>query len=131
VVEGLRLKVIGFQVGAGGYDPTDPTQASPIDIYATKLQDQFFPSPLAIPNYEAVDNAQQPNDTAMAFLCRCASGEANRAWGEVCLIAEITASPVNPAEIGTVFMFCVGHTPIQAKTANHVYNFRLVVQFGT
>jgi hypothetical protein len=38
------FKVVGFSVGRGGYNPTDPVHIVPVDPNATTLMDQVYPA---------------------------------------------------------------------------------------
>lgn len=122
--EGLAFRVTHFQVGRGGYDPADPTQATTPNPALTTLEDPVWPSPTT---YEEIDLEEFPNNEAVAFLCRLESDEALYGLGEIGLIATINNSPLTPAENGTQFLFAAAHVPMQANTENHVYGWRIIV----
>ena len=123
-VEGLGFAVTEFQVGRGGYNPNDPTQATAPNPAAVALIDPVWPGTAT---YELIDSIEYPNSAAAAFLCRLEWTEALHGLGEIGLWATVTASPLFPAEVGTKFLFAIAHVPLQAKTANHVYGWRIVV----
>jgi hypothetical protein len=120
LADGVAWKVVDFEVGRGGYDPTDPTQPLPIDPTVTALDDPVF--------RDRVDDVQSPNDLAFAWLCRLEAPEALAGLGELGLWAVVTDSPV-PAEIGTEFLLLLAHFPLRVKTSNHVEGFRAIAQF--
>jgi len=120
LAEGVAFKVVEFAVGRGGYDPSNPTQALPIDPSDTELEDEVF--------RDYIDDIQAPNDLAYAFLCRLEAPEALAGLGELGLWAEVTWSPI-PAEIGEKFMIVLAHFPMRVKTRRHVEGFRVICQF--
>jgi hypothetical protein len=122
--EGLGFIVDEFQVGRGGYDTSDPTIATAPNPAAVVLDDPIWPSATT---RETIDSVEYPNNESVAFLCRLEWAEALHGLGEIGLWATITVSPLFPAEVGTTFLFAIAHVPLQAKTANHVYGWRIVV----
>ena len=127
LVEGLGFRVIGFRVGAGGYNPGAPIHPTLLDTTVTELDDPFFPV-IALPP-EPIDRYEQPNDQGASFLCRVASGEAVAALGEWGIYVEIIYSPLFPAEVGDRYLFALAHRPMIAKTLQDVLVWRLVVQY--
>lgn len=127
--EGLRLGGYTFQVGRGGYDPTDPATTTMPDPSLNALEDPVFPGPAS---FEPVDRIERPSDTSAAFLCRLEVGECPYVIGEAGVFAEVTASPANPAEVGYSFLFCVAHFPIRARASDtEVTALRLVFTTGS
>lgn len=127
--EGLRLGSYTFQVGRGGYDPSDPAIITIPDPSLPALEDPVFPGAAS---YEPVDRIERPSDTSAAFLCRLEVGECPYVIGEIGVFAEVTASPSDPAEVGTRFLFCVAHFPIRARASDtEVTALRLVLTTGS
>lgn len=124
MVEGLAFIVSRFQVGRGGYDPADPTQSTAPNPAAVALIDPIWPSPTT---YHPIDSVEYPNNESVAWLCRLETTEALVGIGELGLWAQITASPLNPAEVGTWFLFAIAHMPMQAKAIQQVYGWRIAV----
>lgn len=127
MVEGLGYRIVGFRTGRGGYNPGSPLQPTAIDTTATDLEDPYFPTAAA--PVETIDRYEQPNDMAAAFLCRVESGESVVGIGEYGIWAEITYSPLVPAEVGTQHLYAIVHRPLFGKTLQDVSLIRLVVQF--
>jgi len=127
LVEGLAFRLVGFRVGSGGFNPSAPASPLPIDPALTELLNPFFPLLSAAP--EPIDKYEYANAYAPAFLCRCAAAEAVTTIGEWGVYAEITASPLVPAEVGDRHLFAVCHRPMVGKTLNDVLVWRLVVQY--
>ena len=124
VTEGLGFIVSEFQAGRGGYDVNDPTQATSPNPAAVALDDPVYPTPTT---YAPLDETTYPNNSAVSFLCRLEATEAIHGLGELGLWATITASPLFPAEVGTRFLFAIAHTPMQGKTLQHTYGWRIIV----
>ncbi len=124
VTEGLGFIVNEFQAGRGGYDVNDPTQATSPAPAATALIDPVYPTSST---YASIDETTYPNNAAVSFLCRLEATEAIHGLGELGLIATVTASPLFPSEVGTKFLFAVAHVPLQGKTLQHTYGWRIIV----
>lgn len=127
LVEGLAFRVTGFRVGTGGYNPSAPTSPKPLDTSLTELEGDTFPVLSASP--EAIDRYEYANAQAAAFLCRVAAAEAVQAIGEWGIYVTITASPVDPTEVGDVHLFALCNRPLVGKTLADVLVWRLVVQY--
>ncbi len=121
VVEGLSFIVEAFAVGTGGYYPTNPTQARPIEPGRDALEAEKLRKGFSL--------IEHPAPTSTSFYCRLERLEAPYALGELGLFGRILSSPVNPLEVGTKFLYAVVHYPIQAKTTKQVYAWRTTVTF--
>lgn len=125
----LAFRTVGFSVGRGGYNPANPVQVFPIDTTLQTLIDQVYPAPTGYTPFQAVDSV---GDTAKVFNCRLPATQTESAadygLGEIGIWAEILNAH-DPSEIGTVFLYAVGHMPIRAKTRRDVFLFRVVVNY--
>lgn len=120
MTDGTALHLTEFGVGRGGFDTNDYRAALPVNPDATSLDDALLLN-------ETIDYYEQPNSNCRAFYCWLEAGEATSTLGEIGIWAEIVHSPV-AAEIGTTFLFAIGHFPLIAKNTDIQYVFRVTVQ---
>jgi hypothetical protein len=118
--DGTAIKVVDFGVGQGGFDTNDYRAALPVNPDAASLDDPVLLS-------EPIDYYEQPNVSCRSFYCLLEAGEANYCLGEIGLWAEVVYSPI-AAEIGTTFLFAIGHFPLVANNSDIQYVFRVTVQ---
>jgi len=121
----ISFKLSGFAVGRDGYSGVNPVKIIAINPSLTGLLDQFFPL-TGQKSLELIENPQPPTVVAN---CRLASTEGVSALGEIGLWAEIINSTVSLGEVGTKFLFAVGHFPIQTKTLRQAIVYRFIIQF--
>lgn len=126
----LSYKAIGFAVGRGGYNPTDPVKVLPISGSEIDLSDQVYPDVVGESPFQQIDT---PGATStVVFNCRLSSttnpSNSDYGLGELGLFAEILHSN-DPLEVGKVFLFALSHFPIKAKTKRDTILFRVTVQF--
>lgn len=126
LVEGVGFKVIGFRVGRGGYDPSNPLNPLPLVDSAGELDDPLYPVMSLDP--KSIDRYEAPNDYGMSYLCRVPSAEAIAGLGEIGIYAEITYSPVS-SEIGDQLLMAHCHRPLFGKCLSDVLVWRIVFQF--
>lgn len=115
--EGLALKIVAFQVGASGYDPTYFARPTPV-VFGSQI-DAFRYEGNVTYESAAVDG------TAYSYTCRIPA-EIRSVFGELALIAEVMYSP-DVGEIGTRFPFAVGHCPAVVKHLRSAVTFRAVL----
>lgn len=127
VVEGLAIRIVGWQAGSGGFYKNSPITAMPVNTSSVSLISKEYP---VGDDYAAITQVEYPTATGHSLLLRAAPSVALKAWGEIAIIAEVYDSPVDPTENGTLFLFSIVHMPIQAKSSDHVYNYRVIHQFG-
>lgn len=120
LAEGVAFQIKEFSVGTDGYDSSNPKFALEIDPSQTTLGREVFRGPVAIP-------VERPNETARSFYCRMNPNDANFGLGELALWAKVLSSPTS-SEIGTWFIFALAHLPLQVKTSEHTFIYRVVVQ---
>lgn len=125
----LVFRAIGFSVGRGGYNPLDPVKVLPINPALTALSDQVYPDVTGTASLQAID---EPTPTVRVFNCRLPAtiveSNADYGLGEIGIWSEIIHA-YDPSEIGTVFLYAVGHFPIRAKTHRDVFLFRTVINY--
>ena len=122
--DGLVFGNFEFQVGRGGYDTVDPTQATVPNPAAIGLADPVFPSAVT---YEPVDRIDTPNANSKAFLCRLERAECLFAIGELGVFAQVTDPGTTGLVIGDRFMLAIMHFPMRAK-CQEVMGYRLPIQ---
>ena len=120
----LSFKLVGFAVGRGGYNATNPVHVISIDSSATSLIDQFFP----VTGIKALETIETPTVSTIVANCRLAKDEAVSALGEIGLWAEIIYSIV-PSDVGRQFLLAVSHFPIVTKTLRQAILYRMIIQF--
>lgn len=124
------FQAVGFSVGRGGYQMGDPTQVVPITGAETGLVDPVYPN--SIGGIQAFDGIESPTVAARVYDCRLpatpAPSNADYGLGEIAIWATILVSNV-PAEVGTTFMWALGHMPIRAKTNTDVMLLRTVINY--
>lgn len=72
-------------------------------------------------------NYENPTGKTAIFNCRLNPTEAIAGLGEIGLWGEVLNS-TTPSEIGEVFLFSVGHFPLQVKTRRQASVYRMIVQ---
>jgi len=125
----MSYQVVGFSSGRGGYNPADPVHVVPINTAQQTLIDQVYPAPTG---YTALQSIDEPSTTSRCYNCRMPNSvvpsAADYGLGEVGVWAQVLTSNV-PAEVGSIFLFAVGHLPIRAKTNRDTFLWRVVVQY--
>jgi hypothetical protein len=127
----ISFQVIGFSVGRGGCNPTDPVHILPIDTTQQTLADQVYPDAVAgdTASFASIDNV---GNNTLVYNCRLPATptptNADYALSELALWAEIVYAG-NPSEIGTIFCYAISHMPIQCKTNRDVALYRAVINF--
>jgi hypothetical protein len=121
VVDGTSFIINEFAVGIGGYDPSYPTKATIVDPTSTDLIAEIYRAALTTTEEVLI------NGTSKSYVARIGSTVAGGV-GEVGIFAEILNSPY-PSEVGSSFLFCLAHQPLNTKTRNHVATYRIVVAF--
>lgn len=125
------FKVLGFAVGRGGYDPSDPVQTLPIVTSDTELTDKVFPDATPL-TYETFISTEEPTHSVRVYNCRVGAdpfpGNADYGLGELGLYGEIIKSSV-PSEVGQTFLFAISHFPIMCKTRRDTFLRRVVVSY--
>jgi hypothetical protein len=125
----IVYQTVGFSVGRGGFDPTDPVHIVSIDTTQQTLLDQVYPD---VTGYAAFQDIQEPTNTNLVFECRLPNtlvpSNADYGLGEVGIWAQVLVSN-DPSEVGEVFLFAIAHMPIRAKTHRDAWLFRVSVQY--
>lgn len=117
ILDGTIYAVTEFSVGVGGYPIGDPGTVTPVNLADTTLSSEVYRGRVGF-----VDWVVDP-DWEVQYYCRVPRDEAYGGLGELGLWAEILWSPF-PAEIGTFFLFALGHFPCQTKYVDrdvHLY----------
>lgn len=126
----LAFRAVGFSMGRGGYNPADPVHILAVDTTVNQLADQVYPDVTGESPFQSIDWV---GDTAVVYNCRLPAtsitSNADYGLGEIGLWAEILSSPSDPSEVGTIFLFAIGHMPIRCKTRRDVILFRVVTNF--
>lgn len=126
----LSYQTVGFSVGRGGYNPTDPVHILPVDTTTTALSDQVYPDTTGYVGFSEVDKVAI---SSLVFNCRLPATQiqsnADYGLGEIGIWGKILTSTANPSEIGTVFLYAIGHMPIRCKTRRDVMLMRVVVNY--
>lgn len=117
LVEGLAFKATAFAVGTGGYYPTEPTKATPVNVGDTGLQAEVF--------RKAFSGIEHPIPETTTLYCRLEKGEAPYALGELGIFVTILESPLVPAEEGSVHLYSLVHFPIDAHNFSKVCAWRV------
>lgn len=118
LVEGLAFQILEVAYGGGGYNLSDPTKALPVITSSTALDDEKLREPVTFVNVI-------PGGTS-EYYYRLDRDELNgERIGEVGLYAQITRSPLFPAEVGTWVLYALIHTPLQVKGSKRVLTGRI------
>jgi hypothetical protein len=117
--DGTIVRAVEFQVGRGGFDPSDYLAALPVNPNATALDDSQFTSD--------IDQIEWPNPHCLSCYCVIEAGEASVALGEIAIIGEVSQSPGSPVD-GTKFAMAIGHFPLIAPNATIRYALRVTIQ---
>jgi hypothetical protein len=120
IVDGTSFKIVKFAFGAGGYDPVDPLRPLVIDLNATELMQETYRKNVDVYETASVDGRIR------SFAAKLTRTELIGGIGEYALIAEILSSPY-PTEVGTFFVYAIGHQGLQSKSRNHVETYRIIV----
>lgn len=121
VTDGTSIRVTHFAFGAGGYDPVDPLKATLVDPSADSLEQETYRKIVDVYENASVDGRVR------SFAARLSRGELVGGIGEYALIATILYSPDFPAEVGSRFVFAIGHQGLRAVTRSHVETYRIIV----
>jgi hypothetical protein len=116
---GISFKVTHMALGSGGYDASFPTRPTLVDREKEALENELIRIPIT--QYEAPNN-----DLSLGFVGRFTYDSFQGGVGEIGIIATILDSDV-PGEIGTMFLFAVGHQGLNTKTSHHVTTYRIYV----
>jgi hypothetical protein len=129
-IEGLSFKFIGWALGRGGYDPSNPVKTIPITSSDTTLIDQVHPSSYTL-NYFVPSDLEVPTQRSVSCACRILrdTASANYGIGEIGIWVVILNSPVVPAEVGQLHLFSITHTPLQTITLNTAKILRIIHNF--
>ena len=122
IADGTSFLINEFAVGTGGYNPSYPTHATAVVPSATALDAEIYRAALTTTEEVFV------NGTAKSYVARIGTG-VQGGIGEIGLFAEILYSPNFPGEVGSQFLFCIAHQPLNTKTVNHVATYRIVVAY--
>ena len=126
----LSFQAVGFSVGRGGYEPTDPLHVIPVTGAELNLSDQVYPDTTGYASFQQIDNAA--GTPTVVYNCRLAStitqSKADYGLGELGVWAKILHSN-NPSEVNQVFLMALAHFPIKAKTRRDTILFRVTVQY--
>lgn len=124
-MQDVSFKLVGFDVGHGGYSDTNPVLVEPIDTGASTLIQKFFPPS----GHEGFVNVERPHPDTLVLNCRLGHSEPANigAIGELGIWAEIIESSV-PSEIGTKLLFAIAHFPIMVKNLQNVFVMRILIQ---
>lgn len=127
----VAFVAVGFSVGQGGYNPTDPVHIVPVDPTATTLIEQVYPAATGFSPFQEIDT---PGDASVVvYNCRLpatpVASNADYGLGEIGIWGQVLQSKSNPAEVGTYFLIAIGHMPIRCKTNRDVILFRVVVNY--
>lgn len=120
ITDGTALQVTHFALGTSGYDPSNPLSAIDVDPESTALISEIFRDSVDLVETATLDA------TAKSFVLRVAREELSAGIGEIGLIATVLNSPY-PSEVGTQILFALAHQPLNVKTKNHVYSFRVIL----
>jgi hypothetical protein len=125
------FQVVGFGLGRGGFDVINFSQALPLVLTDTELQDKVYPD--AVPfSFAPFASTEEPTDTVRVYNCRVEAnpvpGNADYALGELALYGQILKSNV-PAEVGATFLYALSHFPALTKTHRDVLLRRVVVSY--
>lgn len=120
MAEGLAFKVTKYVLGASGFNPARFTQATPV-VPGTTIEAQRYEGIITEYEQASVDG------TTYSYTCR-APADYRGVIGEVGLIATILDSPANPAEVGTEFLYAVGHVPGIAKHRRKAVTLRVLLR---
>ena len=120
------FQLTAFQVGRGGYNPSNPVKVAAIDINDTALTD---PVPDANDRRDFVTIEQPIGPNVVAPVCRLNPGDTNVEYGlgELGIFATYLRDDVTPANVGTDFLFALSHFPIVCKTPTHTLVWRVVI----
>ena len=117
-VEGLAFQILEVAYGGGGYNISNPTQALPVVTASTTLSDEKF--------REAFSLVNVLSGGITDYYYRLDKDEMNgEKLGEIGVYAQITRSPLFPAEVGTWVLYALIHTPLQVKGRHRVLTGRI------
>jgi hypothetical protein len=119
---GKGFQIVGFALGNAGHDPEDATTAlAPDPSQEECLSVVFGPKTIAGFTYA--------NDFCPVWDCFLDFGEAVTLFSSVCLIAQITTSPVpGDLELNTQFLYAVANFPQRPKFDTEQLTLRVGVQ---
>ena len=112
-----------FEIGEGGHDPEDLTQALRPDVSVTDL-------PLKTFGPKAITSSNKPTDFIAEYVLDLTANEAVGIISNIGLIARISSSgiPSDP-EINTKFLFAVANLPIRNKLAGETLTLQVRINY--
>lgn len=119
----LAFELADFQVGRGGYLTVNPVKTEAIDPALTALLDPVGTHR----DFVTIEQPVGPN--VAAPVCRLGTGDVDVEYGlgELGVFARYLQHDLQPALIGTLFLFAVAHFPIVSKTASHTLVWRVLI----
>jgi len=118
-VDGTSLVTRGFLVGRGGYDPFNPSLATPVNPDTNWLTDVVWGG--------FITAIEFPNPNCVCYYCELLEAESNWALGEIAIFSEVQNSP-GAIEDGTFLISAIGHFPFKAKNLNMKMAIRVLEQ---
>jgi hypothetical protein len=118
-VDGTAVKVIGFEMGSGGYDVLDYTQAAPVNPEASMLESAVWFSPTIV--------LEWANESCSSYYCMLDLTDAVSPLGEIGIVSEVVWSPI-ASEIGMWFLSALGHFPLKVKSDTMQFAIRVLRQ---
>jgi len=124
-VTGKSFKIVSFEVGTEGHDPSDPLVALPPDPTINELPGRVF-------GPEPVDNLGYLSPTCPYWELTIEDGEANGTLiSSIALIAEIVSNGDDAVdEVGTTFIYAVAHFPRVPKVPGDTFEYLVGIQVG-
>lgn len=120
---GKSFNINLFEIGAEGHDPLDPASALTPDPTSTSVASSVF-------GPEAIDSSFLSSQFCPEFVCRLEANEAVAAISSIGLLGTIVYSPTpGDPEIGTSFLFALGHFPLRVKTDAEDLELRITINF--
>lgn len=123
LITGKSFRILYFQIGSQGHDPTDPLVALSPDPSITELPGLVFGD-------EPVDDAGYTTPTCPYWDCVLELTEAVGAnVSSIALVAEIIDNGVDVTdEVGVRFLYAVANMPLNPKTGNTRFEFTVGIQ---
>ncbi len=120
------IRLTAFQVGRGGYNPSNPVKVATIDINDTALSD---PVPDSSDRRDFVTIEQPISSNTVAPICRLDPGDTDVEFGlgELGIFATYLRDDVTPANVNTDFLFALTHFPLISKTPTHTIVWRVII----
>lgn len=120
------IQVTAYQVGRGGYNPSNPVKILPVDVNSTALLDPV-PDASSRRSFEIIE--QPIGNNVVAPVCRLDPGgtDVEYGLGELGIFATWVHDSVYPGQVGDDFLFAIAHFPIVSKTPTHTFVWRVVI----